>query len=153
MADLRETLHVDAPAALVYSVIADLPRMPEWSPECERVRWRGVSQAAKGASFVAINKAGTLRWVTFGRVVVADEPRYLAWQTSLGPVAISLWEYFVVPDDDGPGCTIAEQWTDHRALPARVAVDKVLGSRVLRNRTAMRATLAALKRVAEAEAR
>ncbi|MEP7191775.1 MAG: SRPBCC family protein, partial [Actinomycetota bacterium] len=39
MVDLRESLTVAAPADLVYGLVADLPRMGEWSPECERVTW------------------------------------------------------------------------------------------------------------------
>jgi uncharacterized membrane protein len=31
MPDVRETLHMDAPAELVYDLVADLPRMGEWS--------------------------------------------------------------------------------------------------------------------------
>ena len=47
MADVRETQHIDAPAELVYDLVADLPRMGEWSPECERVVWRGGAHRAE----------------------------------------------------------------------------------------------------------
>jgi hypothetical protein len=35
---LRETLTIEAPVALVWEVIADLPRYPEWNPFVVRVR-------------------------------------------------------------------------------------------------------------------
>ncbi len=150
MADLRETLHIDAPADLVYRLVADLPRMGEWSPECERVSWRGgATQAVRGAHFVGYNRAGTMRWLTFGTVTAADPGRHLAFRVHLGPMAISLWEYFVVPDSNSDGCTLVEQWTDHRALPTRMLFDRVLSDRVARNRRGIRSTLAAIKRVAE----
>src|SRR5450756_1969528 len=53
MADVRESLAVVAPADAVYDLVADLPRMGEWSPECERVIWRGgATSAAHGAQFL-----------------------------------------------------------------------------------------------------
>ena len=58
MADLRESLTINATAELVYGLVADLPRMGEWSPECERVTWRGgATRAAEGAQFIGHNKA------------------------------------------------------------------------------------------------
>ena len=70
MADLSESLTVAAPADLVYGLVADLPRMGEWSPECERVTWRGgATCAAAGAQFIGHNKAGSVRWMTQGVVV------------------------------------------------------------------------------------
>ena len=154
MSDLRETVHIDAPADVVYSLIADLPRMGEWSPECERVSWRGgATEAAKGAQFVGFNRAGTLRWITFGRIVAAERGRHLAFEIFVGPVQISLWEYFVVPDDRGDGCTLAEQWTDRRAKATRATLDRMLSDRVSRNRHGIRSTLAAVKRAAESDYR
>ena len=150
MADLRETQHIDAPADVVYAMVADLPRMGEWSPECERVSWRGkATAAAPGAGFIGFNRAGTLRWIPLGTVVAADRSRHLSFRVHVGPISIALWEYFVVPDDEGTGCTLVEQWTDLRATPARLAFDRILPDRAGRNRRGMRATLAAIKRVAE----
>jgi len=36
-ADVSVTTHVDAPAEVVYDLVADLPRMGRWSPECTSV--------------------------------------------------------------------------------------------------------------------
>ncbi|MBK8470258.1 MAG: SRPBCC family protein [Candidatus Phosphoribacter sp.] len=151
MADARETLHIDAPAELVYDLVSDLPRMGEWSPECERVVWRaGATFAEPGASFIGHNRAGTIRWITFGTVTAAERGRALAFDIYVGPVQVSRWEYFFVPDPDGQGCTVAEQWTDRRSALQRNLADRVVGNRFQRNRTGITQTLAALKRVAEA---
>ncbi len=150
MADLRETVHIDAPADLVYDLIADLPRMGEWSPECERVSWRGdVTAPAPRARFVGVNRAGILRWVTFGVVETAVPGRHLVFRIYIGPTNISRWEYSIAPDDDGCGCTVTEQWTDLRAAPARFLSNRMVSDRVGRNRRGIQQTLAALKRAAE----
>jgi len=114
MPDLRESLTVAAPADLVYDLFADLPRMGEWSPECERVTWRGEATcAAEGAQFVGHNKAGAVRWMTQGEVVIAEPGRHLAFEVTFGPPKIARWEYLIVPgDNDVSTCTVVEEWTD-----------------------------------------
>jgi len=154
MADLRESLPVAASPERVYGLISDLPRMGEWSPECERVTWRGgATGAAKGARFVGHNRSGSFRWVTQGEVVAANRGRNLAFEITFWPMAIARWEYFIVPDETGPAaCTVIEEWTDRRPALYRTLADKVLGSRLTHNRTGMQRTLAALARAAEADA-
>lgn len=152
MADVRETLHMDAPAELVYDLVADLPRMGEWSPECERVVWRGgATKAEHGAGFVGHNRAGTVRWITFGKVTAAERGRYLAFDIFVGPIQVSRWEYVFAPDENGQGCTVAEQWTDRRSAVQRNLGNRVVGERLEKNRDGIRQTLRALKRVAEAQ--
>ena len=67
------------------------------------------------------------------------------------PAAISHWEYFIVPDVDGPGCTVAEEWTDRRAAASRAISERILGDRRSLNKSGIRQTLAALKRSAEGQ--
>jgi len=152
MADIRESLVVAAPADAVYDLLSDLPRMGEWSPECERVTWRsGAVSAAKGAQFLGHNRAGSIRWITQGEVVTAERGRHLAFEITLGPVKVARWEYFIVPDDADPStCTVVEEWTDRRPGWYRGPADRVLGSRAETNRRGMVATLANLKDTSEA---
>ncbi len=153
MADVRETMEIDAPAARVYELVSDLPRMGEWSPECERVLWRGKAKVpVKGARFAGYNRRGTLRWVTFGTVLAAEPGRHFAFEVYVGPVKLSLWEYFIVPREDGRGCTVAEQWTDRRSPMERTVLERFFGNRNAVNRHGIHLTLAALKRAAESSA-
>ena len=152
MADLRESLVVAATADAVYDLVADLPRMGEWSPECERVTWRGgATSAVKGAQFLGHNRAGSIRWMTQGEVVTAEIGRHLAFEITFGPMKIARWEYFIVPDDADPStCTVVEEWTDRRPGWYRAAADKAFGPRAKVNRRGMVKTLANLKAAAEA---
>lgn len=152
MTDLRESLFIAAPADVVYSLVADLPRMGEWSPECERVTWLGgATQAANGAHFLGHNRAGWVRWVTHGEVVAAEPGRHLAFEISAGPLKVARWAYLIVPSDENPAtCTVAEEWTDRRPLWFRAPADRALGSRTKTNQRGMVETLANLKMAAEA---
>lgn len=151
MADLRESLTVAAPADLVYALVADLSRMGEWSPECERVTWRGgATYAAEGVQFIGHNRAGVVRWMTQGEVVVAEPGRHLAFEITFGPLKIARWAYVIVPDDDDQSsCTVAEEWTDRRPGWYRAPADRALGSRLEVNQRGMVETLANLKVAAE----
>ena len=152
MADIRESLVVSATADAVYDLVADLPRMGEWSPECERVTWRGgATSAAKGAQFLGHDRAGSIRWLTQGEVVTAERGRHLAFEIRFGLLNVARWEYFIVPDDSDPStCTVVEEWTDRRPTWYRVPVDRAFGQRAVINRRGMVKTLANLKGAAEA---
>jgi len=154
MTDLSESLSIAAPAGVVYDLVADLPRMGEWSPECERVTWLGGARcAAEGAHFLGHNRAGWVRWMTQGEVVAVEPGRHLAFEISFGPLRIARWEYRIVPDDDKHAtCTVVEEWTDRRPLWYRAPADRALGSRMRTNRRGMVETLANLKLAAEAAA-
>jgi len=151
MADLRESLSFAAPADLVYDLVADLPRMGEWSPECERVTWRnGATCAGQGAQFVGHNRAGSLRWMTQGVVVIAKRDRHLAFEITFGPLKIARWEYSIIPGDAVvTTCTVVEEWTDRRPGWYRAPADLAFGSRTKTNQKGMVKTLTNLKRAAE----
>jgi hypothetical protein len=58
-----ESLDVNAPAAVVYALVADLPAMGQWSPECFAVEWRGgASEPAVGSKFKGHNRIGRRKW-------------------------------------------------------------------------------------------
>ncbi|HEX7460986.1 MAG TPA: SRPBCC family protein [Dermatophilaceae bacterium] len=153
MADVRTSLAVVAPADAVYDLVADLPRMGEWSPECERVTWRGgATSAVSGAQFLGFNRAGFVRWITQGEVVTAEPGRHLAFEITFGPMKIARWEYFIVPDDADPSiCVVVEEWTDRRPGWYRALAEKAFGPRATINERGMVKTLANLKKAAEAD--
>jgi hypothetical protein len=49
-------LEIDADAQMLYGMVCDLPRIGEWSPECESVTWEGdVAVPVEGTTFVGHN--------------------------------------------------------------------------------------------------
>ncbi len=151
--DVEVSTHVDAPAAVVYDLVADLPRMGQWSPECTRVAWRGgATGAAKGAGFRGWNRRGPIRWRTDGVIVEAERGRALVFDVRGLGLRVARWGYRFEPDADGRGCTVTEEWTDHRSRPYALLTGVAINirDRAAHNRDGMERTLASIKATAEA---
>lgn len=144
-------LLIDASPQLVYDLVADMPRMGEWSPECVRVEWvDGATGPVEGARFVGHNRIGPrglIRWSRRGRVVRANPGREFAFVTEEGGREGTVWRYTFEPVDGGTRVTESYEieW-----LPAWARILDVPTNRhrdLLEN---MRHTLEQLKVVAEA---
>src|SRR5262249_5560968 len=74
-----ESIVISAPNDRIYELVADLPRMGEWSPECQRVEWlEGATGPVEGATFVGHNRGGPgglMKWSRHGRVLAAEPGR------------------------------------------------------------------------------
>jgi hypothetical protein len=58
-------VHIDARPDAVYTVVSDVTRMGEWSPETTKCEWiDGATGPAAGARFKGSNKRGFVRWST-----------------------------------------------------------------------------------------
>src|SRR5258708_9381356 len=105
---LREDTYevvVGAAPERIYDMVADLPRMGEWSPECQSVEWAGgASGRAEGATFVGHNRGGPgglMKWSRKGRVLVADPGREFAFVTEEGGREGTVWRYRFKAIDGG----------------------------------------------------
>ena len=66
----------------VWSVVADVTRVGEWSGECRGCAWVEPDRIlAPGVRFRGRNRRGGLRWTRLNEVVVADRPRAIVWRT------------------------------------------------------------------------
>src|SRR3954452_12939445 len=69
-------LDIEAGADRLYTMVSDLPRIGNWSPECESVDWEGdVTVPAEGTTFLGHNAVGPgrrIRYSRHGRVLTAD---------------------------------------------------------------------------------
>jgi uncharacterized protein YndB with AHSA1/START domain len=92
-----ETVVVATSPETVYDLVADLPRMGEWSPECVRVEWEGGANApVVGAAFVGYNRGGPgkrISWSRHGRVVAAEPGKEFAFATEEGGRESTTWTY------------------------------------------------------------
>jgi hypothetical protein len=142
---------IDADPIRVYQLVADLPRMGEWSPECERVEWlHGACGPAEGVEFVGHNRGGPFkrfRWSRHGRVLTADPGRELAFVTDEGGRESTVWRYEFEPVADGTRVT---ESYDVKWIPAWARIIDVPANRRRELSEAMYHTLAQLKVAAEA---
>ena len=150
MADVEVSERVTAPAAKVYELVSDLPRMGEWSPENTGGKWLGGATGPElGARLRGTNRAGWRFWMTTVTVTSAERGRRFAFDVHSVGVPISSWEYELVERDGA--CTVTERWTDRRPGWMRAASIPVTGvrDRADHNRRNMQETLRKLKSAAE----
>ncbi|MHB8670238.1 MAG: SRPBCC family protein [Acidimicrobiales bacterium] len=145
------TERVGAPPEQVWDLIADLPAMGRWSPECESCEWLGgASGPAIGVRFRGKNRNEGKRWSTVSTIVECDHASVLTWEVKAGPFRIARWSYALAPDGSG-GCEVTERWFDQRSA-WMVPLGKLasgVGDRAPHNLEGMRETLARLKAAAE----
>ncbi|MBI5087477.1 MAG: SRPBCC family protein [Actinobacteria bacterium] len=144
---------IGAPPMRVWSMISDITRMGEWSPESTGGSWlKGAGGPAVGAKFNGTNRNGKKKWSTTGTVTEAEPGRRFAFSVDVGPIAISAWTFDIEPTD--AGCTITETWTDRRGRFARWIGKPASGvaDRTSHNRATMEQTLDRLASAAEAAA-
>lgn len=146
-----EQIVMNAPPEHVYDMVANLPRMGDWSPECQRVEWEdGATGPAEGAKFVGHNRGGPrqlFRWSRHGRVLSADRGREFTFATEEGGRESTQWRYGFEPVEGGTQVT---ESYEVKWIPAWARIIDVPTNRHRELHDAMRHTLAQLKTAAEA---
>lgn len=150
---LREgscSMVIDAPAERLYGMVADMPRMGEWSPECQQVEWlNGSTGPAEGARFVGHNHTGPrglIKWSRRGRVLTADPGREFAFATEEGGDEGVVWRYRFERAEQGTRVTESYKVTK---IPTWARILDIPTNRVRQLRDGMQFTLEQLKRCAE----
>lgn len=145
------TLEIAAPADTLYGLVSDLPRMGEWSPECERVDWlKGAGAAVPGARFKGRNRRGKRRWSTTGEVVVAEPGKELTFDiSSLFGLPVARWSYRF--EGSGSSAKVTESWEDRRGwfITTVGGIATGVPNRAEHNAASMQTTLEQLKATAE----
>ena len=145
-------LEIDADAGELYGMVSDLPRIGEWSPECERVEWEGdVATPVAGTTFMGHNAVGPgrrIRYSRHGRVLVADPGREFAFITDEGGRESTVWRYRFEPLAHGR--TQVTESYEVRWIPTWARILDVPTNRHKELVRGMRTTLERLKAAAEA---
>jgi Polyketide cyclase / dehydrase and lipid transport len=142
------TLAIAAPAQKVWALVADLPRMGEWSPENAGGTWvKGATGPALGAVFKGTNRNGLRRWSTTVTVVACEPGKAFEFAVTSGPLAVASWRYDFEKTD--AGCRVTESWVDQRTRWF-ATVARLMGDHSAEHaQREMTATLARLAAVAE----
>jgi len=144
----EEHVRVDARPEVVYDLVADMPRMGEWSPECYRTEWVGEIQAPMaGAEFLGHNRVGPYRWSVGGKVVTAERGREFAFTTYLEGHESTRWRYRFQESD---GATVVTESYEYLWSKPLIRLSDALSPRRAMLRRGMRRTLQRLKQAAEA---
>lgn len=145
------SIDVAAPPAVVYDLLADITRMPDWSPEVTSCAWLGgATWAEPGARFRGWSRKGWRRWSTLSTVSQADRPERFEWRVRFAGLPVATWRYCFTAGI-AHGTTITETVIDQRGRLLRQMSPFITGSRnrQSRNDETMHVTLERLKDAAE----
>jgi uncharacterized protein YndB with AHSA1/START domain len=148
-----QSVVIEAPPERIYALVADLPRMGDWSPECRRVEWLdGSSGPVEGATFIGHNQGGPgglMKWSRRGRVLTADPGREFTFVTEEGGKPSTEWCFRF---DPLAGATqVTESYVVHW-IPTWARIVDVPTNRARELGQAVLHTLEQLKRAAEGPA-
>ncbi|MBV8950670.1 MAG: SRPBCC family protein, partial [Actinobacteria bacterium] len=117
---------IDADADQLWSMVSDVTRMPEWSPETVAGEWlHGATAATTGAKFRGRNRNGKKSWSSVATVIDAQPGRAFAFFVKAGGLNVAEWRYTFEPTETG--CRVTETWTDRRGALLRVVSPRVTG--------------------------
>jgi hypothetical protein len=106
--------YMEAPPEAVYALVADVTRMPEFSPEILRCTWLdGASGPAVGARFAARNKVPNRpAWTTKPVVTVVEPGRTFAFARTEKFAGTVEWTYRFEPEGSGTRVTESYEMTE-----------------------------------------
>ena len=105
--DGSASLHIDAPAEVVYDRVADVTRTGERSLEARSAEWLpGAAPGTVGSRFRGRNRSGLARWSRKCEVVSADRGRHFAFRTVPERYDVmrrdsTIWGYTLEPSGGG----------------------------------------------------
>lgn len=103
-------VEIGAPPADVWRIVADVTRIPEWSPVCHRCEWIEDAEAgAVGAHFRGHNRLNGARWSRDCVVTAAEPGEVFAFSTLFKGQESTRWRYRFEPTDSGTRVSEAYQ--------------------------------------------
>jgi uncharacterized protein YndB with AHSA1/START domain len=113
---ISATVEIAAAPEVVWEVVSDLARMPEFSPELRKAFV--VGRPGVGANIIGINRRKAVVWPTTSKVVRWEPGRAVAWKTRESGAT---WIYELEPTADGTAVT------GRRVLPKFTLGTSLLG--------------------------
>ena len=146
---LTESVDIDATPEKVWSIVSDLKRMGEWSPQCRKMVIFG-GDVKQGTRTLNINRRGPLVWPTNCKVITFEPNKKIAWKVAENG---TVWSYEITPKGDGVTLTESRS-ADGGQVTALSAflVSKAFGGNdnfEVELQAGMRESLGKIKRAAE----
>lgn len=147
---LEDSIEITAPVEKVWSLVSDLPRMAEWSPQVVRTFLRGGRPVRLGSAMVNLNRRGLLMWPTSTKVVRFEPAVEVAFEVRENN---TVWSFTLEPMAGGTRVVQRREAPNGTSRASHVLVDRLMGGqRVFQQelRDGMRQTLTRIKVEAEA---
>ena len=97
---LKAEIEINAPVAKVWGLISDLNRMPQWSPQCRKMK--ALGPVRPGTRTLNLNRRGLLFWPTTSTITEVIPERKLAFRIDINH---SVWTYELEPTATGTRVT------------------------------------------------
>ena len=98
---LQAQIEIDAPVTKVWSLVSDLSRMPQWSPQCRLMKTLG-GPLRQGSRTINLNRRKFLVWPTTSRITEFIPEKKLAFRVELNN---TVWSYELEPTETGTRLT------------------------------------------------
>lgn len=144
---LQTQIDINAPAAKVWDLISDLRRMPQWSPQCRRMKALGPLQP--GTRTFNLNRRKFLFWPTTCTLTEVIPEQKLAFRVDSNN---TVWSYELAPTAAGTRVIESRHTPDGVKAVSTKTVNALLGGETSFERElldGMNASLANLKAAAE----
>ena len=148
-AELTATVTIAAPPARVWSLISDLTRMREWSPQVVRTIVR-PAPTRLGSRMFNLNQQGRKRWPTTAKVVRFTPNADLAFRITENR---TVWSFRLEVADGGTRVTHRRETPQGISMVSKVLTKVALGGQepfAVDLQQGMRQTLERIKSAAEA---
>jgi uncharacterized protein YndB with AHSA1/START domain len=93
---LQAEVEINAPVSTVWSLVSDLSRMPQWSPQCRVMKLLGPLRP--GTRTLNLNRHNLLFWPTTSVITEVLPERKLAFRI---PINTTVWTYELEPTATG----------------------------------------------------
>ena len=93
---LQTQIDINAPVSRVWSLVSDLSKMPQWSPQCRLMK--PIGQVKQGARTVNFNRRGYMVWPTTSRITELVPEKKLAFRVNENGTE---WCYELEPTEAG----------------------------------------------------
>jgi uncharacterized protein YndB with AHSA1/START domain len=93
---LQAQIDIKAPVSKVWSLISDLRRMPDWSPQCRMMRQLGPLR--HGTRTINFNRRNRMFWPTTCTVLEVIPDQKLAFRVNTNN---TIWSYELQPTPEG----------------------------------------------------
>jgi len=93
---LQAQIDIDAPVAKVWTLVSDLSRMPQWSPQCRMMK--ALGPVRQGTRTINVNRRNRLFWPTTCTVTEVIPEKKLAFKADINR---TIWSYELEPNETG----------------------------------------------------
>lgn len=93
---LQAEIEINAPVAKVWSLVSDVSKMPQWSPQCRIMK--ALGPVRPGTRTLNLNRRGLLFWPTTSVITEVVPERKFAFRI---PLNTTVWSYELEPTATG----------------------------------------------------